>query len=135
MGNFRNKMMTFMYGRYGVDELYYGLFALSILIAVVNMFVGSLVLYLVGVISLGFMVFRCFSRKYDRRRRENMVFLKMWKPIKSWFVLQKDRFRDRKTARYRKCTGCKAIIKLPNKKGSHSVRCPKCGERFGVRII
>ena len=135
MGNFRNRLMTFMYGRYGIDELYYGLFALAILIAVINMFVGSLVLYLVGVILLGFMIFRSFSRKYERRRRENMMFLKVWKPIKSWFILQRDRFRDRKTARYRKCTACKAIIKLPNKKGSHSVRCPKCGERFGVRII
>ena len=28
MKNFRQKLMSFMYGRYGVDELYYGLFGL-----------------------------------------------------------------------------------------------------------
>ncbi|MBR4091797.1 MAG: hypothetical protein IKK28_13240 [Mogibacterium sp.] len=135
MGNFRNKLMAFMYGRYGVDELYYALFAVCMVIAVINMFINSLPLYLIGLLSIIFMMFRSFSRKHDKRRRENMIFLKMWNPVKSWFILQKDRMKDRKTARYRRCTGCKAMIRLPNKKGTHTVKCPKCGERFGVHIF
>lgn len=135
MGNFKRKLATFMYGRYGVDELYYGLFAVWAVLAIVNMFVGSVALYLICILSVGYMLFRSFSRNFEARRRENYLFLKLWKPTKSWFVLQRDKIRDRKTSRYRRCKHCRVIIKLPNKKGEHTVRCPKCGERFEVHII
>lgn len=135
MGNFRNKLISFMYGRYGTDELYYGLFALWAVIAVVNMFVNSLILYFIGITAIVYMMFRAFSRNHEKRRRENRAFLKLWNPVKSWFILQRDKVRDRKTARYRRCKHCRVIIKLPNKKGDHTVRCPKCGERFDVHII
>lgn len=123
-----------MVGRYGMDEMYIGLLVLWLLITAVNGFVHSAFLSIVSFAVLVFGLYRFMSRKHDKRRRENEVFLKLWKPLKAWFTLQRDRFRDRKTARYRKCKHCKAIIKLPNKKGKHSVRCPKCGELFDVRI-
>ena len=135
MGNFRRKLMSFMYGRYGIDELYYGLFAIWAIIAIVNMFANSLLLYVIGLAAIGYMLFRSFSKNHEKRRRENVIFLKIWKPTKNWFTYQRDKIRDRKFARYRRCKHCRVIIKLPNKKGDHTVRCPKCGERFNVRII
>ena len=127
-------MMAFMIGRYGVDELYYGLFALWGITALINIFAQSAVVSIVGTAAAVFMIFRFLSKNILKRRRENEVFLKLWKPVKSWFVLQRDRFRDRKTARYRRCPRCGAILKLPNKKGKHTTTCPKCGNRFDVRI-
>ncbi len=35
---------------------------------------------------------------------------------------------------YRICPECKANIRLPKEKGQHSVRCPKCGTLFDVKI-
>ncbi len=134
MNNFKQKLITFMYGRYGMDEMYVGLLVLWMLITVVNSFVQSVVLNLLAFAALLFGLYRFMSRKHDKRRRENAMFLKLWHPVRNWFTFQRDRFRDRKTARYRKCRHCKAIVKLPNKKGKHTVRCPKCGERFDVRI-
>lgn len=127
-------MMAFMVGRYGVDELYYGLFALWGITALINIFAQSAIVSLIGTAAAVFMIFRFLSKNTAKRRRENEAFLKLWKPMKSWFILQRDRFRDRKTARYRKCPKCKAILKLPNKKGNHTTSCPKCGNRFDVRI-
>jgi len=127
-------MMAFMYGRYGVDELYYGLFALWGITAVINIFTQSVIVSLIGAAAAVFMIFRFLSKNTAKRRRENDAFLKLWKPVKSWFILQRDRLRDRKTARYRKCPKCRAILKLPNKKGKHTTSCPKCGNRFDVRI-
>lgn len=123
-----------MIGRYGMDEMYIGLLILWMIITVLNSFIRSTILSLLAFATLVFGIYRFMSRKHDKRRRENEMFLKMWKPTKAWFILQRDRFRDRKTARYRKCKHCHAIVKLPNKKGKHTVRCPKCGERFDVRI-
>lgn len=134
MNNFKQRLYTFMLGRYGMDEMYVGLLVLWLLVTVVNGFLRSALLSFAAFAILVYAMYRFMSRKHDKRRRENEVFLKLWRPLKSWFTLQRDRFRDRKTARYRRCKHCKAIIKLPNKKGKHTVRCPKCGERFDVRI-
>lgn len=134
MNNFKQKLINFMYGRYGMDEMYIGLLVLWIIITVINSFVKSVLLNLLAFAVLIFGLYRFMSRKHDKRRRENAMFLKIWHPVRNWFTFQRDRIRDRKTARYRKCTHCKAIVKLPVKKGKHTVRCPKCGERFDVRI-
>ena len=134
MNNFKQKLIQFMIGRYGMDEMYIGLVAVWFFLTVVNSFVQSTLLSLLGTAVLIFGLYRFMSRNHAKRRRENEWFLRIWRPVKNWLTFQRDRFRDRKTARYRKCRHCKAIIKLPNKKGKHTVRCPKCGERFDVRI-
>ena len=135
MNKFKQKLISFMYGRYGIDELYYGLFALWGAIIIINMFVRSTVLYFIESAVLIYMLWRTMSRKIETRRRENRAFLKFWKPVKSWFILQKDRIKDHKNFRYRKCPKCRAILKLPNKKGNHTTSCPKCGNRFDVKIL
>lgn len=121
-------------GRYGVDELYIGILAGYILVVFVNAFVRSGWLSLLATAMLVWGMVRFFSKKHDARRRENAVFLKFWQPVRNYLTYCRDRVRDRKVARYRKCKHCKAIVKLPVKKGKHTVVCPKCHERFNVRI-
>lgn len=124
-----------MIGRYGMDELYFGLFGLWFVVVIVNGLVHSAFLSLLGTAILVFMFYRFLSKNAAKRRQENAAFLKLWNPVKGWSILQRDRFRDRKNARYRKCPHCKAILKLPNRKGKHTVVCPKCHERFDVTIL
>ncbi len=134
MKNLRTKFIRFMYGRYGVDSLYYALFAVWGVITVINIFAQSAVLSVLGTASAVWMIWRSLSRNIQKRRAENEKYMILRQPVKSWLILQRDRIRDRKTARYRKCTHCSAIVKLPVKKGKHTVVCPKCGGRFDVRI-
>lgn len=134
MNNLRTKFIRFMYGRYGVDSLYYALFAVWGVITVINIFAQSAVLSVLGTVSAVWMIWRSLSRNIQKRRAENEKYMILRRPVKSWLILQRDRIRDRKTARYRKCTHCSAIVKLPVKKGKHTVVCPKCGGRFDVRI-
>lgn len=134
MNNFRTKFIRFMYGRYGVDQLYYALFAVWGVTAIINCFSGSVVLSILGTVAAVWMIWRSMSRNIQKRRAENAKFLILWNPVKSWLILQCDRIRDRKTARYRRCTHCRAIVKLPVKKGKHTVVCPRCKGRFEVRI-
>ena len=35
---------------------------------------------------------------------------------------------------YRRCPGCRVTLRLPKRKGKHTVVCPKCGRRFEVKI-
>lgn len=135
MRSFKYKLASFMYGRYGLDQLYYGLLATYVIFIIFNIIFPSFIWNILMSVCLVYALFRVFSRNITARQRENAVFLKLWNPLKTELVLLKDRCRDIRTARYRKCKHCRAIIRLPKKKGKHTVMCPRCKERFSVRIL
>jgi len=124
-----------MYGRYGTDQLNNGLLVLYVLLLIANMLLPNIVWGIFMSLCLVYTLFRMFSRNIPARRRENEKFLKFWHPLKTELVLLKDRCRDIRTARYRRCKHCRAIIKLPKKRGKHTVVCPRCKQRFSVRIL
>lgn len=123
----------FMYGRYGADQLYYALLVLFLLLSVLARFFFIPLLLLADAVFI-WALFRYFSKNIYKRREENRKWLSVWRSIKSFFILQRDRIRDRKVCRYRKCPHCKAITRLPVRKGKHSVKCPRCQNSFSVHI-
>ena len=134
MGKIRSALYRFMYGRYGSDTLGNCLFVtylvMVLLQSVLSFFIASqifhivwcLVAYTAGI----FAICRMFSRKVEKRRRENQKFC-------GFFKLWRNKFRDRKTHVYRTCPSCKATLRLPRAKGEHTVVCPRCKNRFSVR--
>jgi hypothetical protein len=134
MGKFKNKLIGFLYGRYGNDTLNKVLTAIYliwlIVFTVVDVLVKSIIFSIIGwSISLAlffWVIFRMMSRNIYARRRENDKFC-------GFFKLRRNKFRDRKTHVYRKCKSCKAVLRLPKAKGKHFVVCPKCKSRFEVR--
>ncbi|MBE6599245.1 MAG: hypothetical protein E7638_07375 [Ruminococcaceae bacterium] len=135
MNRLRQKLTAFMYGRYGVDELYFFLLVVYFVLFVVNCFLTSSIIRVIlwGILLLALL--RSMSKNYTKRRHENEVFLKLFRPVKAEAVLLKDRVKDFRTARYRKCPHCHITLKLPRKRGKHTVVCPKCRERMSVNII
>ncbi len=136
---FRERLARFMYGRYGTDSLYYFLFVLYFVLWIVQLFLYAfppvyITIYALQLITLFYMTYRAFSRNIYKRRRENEAFLKVWKPVKGFFILQKNKIRDFKHYRYRKCTHCKATLRLPKRKGAHPVICPRCNRRFTAKV-
>ena len=65
---------------------------------------------------------------------ENAKYLGARNKFLSFFKRKKAQFRDRKTHVYKKCPHCKATLRLPKKKGRHTVSCPKCRKRFETKI-
>ena len=131
---FKEKLMRFMMGRYGGDQFNNFILIVVAILMVVNIFVNSLIMYVLYMDLWIWSLCRMFSRKIYKRRAENERFLKIWNPIKNKFKLMKNKRRDRKTHVYKKCPECKAVLRLPKQKGKHTVRCPKCSERFDVKI-
>ena len=125
MGKFRAWLFRFMAGRNGPDQLGRALLWAYFAVAVASLFWEWLMLP--ALMVLGYMLFRIFSRNVGKRRAENQKFLQ-------WGSLQKRKWADRKTHRYRSCPYCKATLRLPNKKGKHRVCCPKCKRDFEVKI-
>lgn len=136
--NFRQRLARFFWGRYGIDQLYYALLLLYVVLAVILAFPISLIvralLSVLQSVVVVYIFFRILSRNHAARRRENDAFLKVWKPVKNKLVLLKNVIRDFKGYRYRTCPNCKATLRLPKRKGEHNVVCPCCKQRFSVRV-
>ena len=132
--NFRYKLMQFMSGRYGVDGLFYVLFAVSALLSIINCFVQSMWLQLVVYAIIVYAFFRIMSRNIDARRRENQWFNK----IKIGLIMKRNTRRQRRADYnhvYKKCPRCHAVLRLPRRKGRHTTVCPKCNKEFKVYVF
>ena len=130
----KEKLTRFMAGRYGGDLLNSFVLITVAILMVVNIFVDSIILYIVYMLLWIWSLFRMLSRKIYKRRAENEKFLRMWNPIKNKFKLMKNKRRDRKTHVYKKCPKCKSVLRLPKQKGKHTVKCPICSNRFDIKI-
>ena len=131
---FRDKLIRFMYGRNGNDPLNQALFWVYFVLLLLNIFLRSIVLWIIELILVALYLFRFLSRNIYRRQNENRGFLKIRNKFTGFFKLQKNKFRDRKTHVYRKCEHCRVVLRLPKKKGKHTVRCPHCNKTFSVKI-
>ncbi len=129
---FREKLIRFMYGRNGFDRLCLGIVWTALILSVLNLFIHSFIIWVLEYVLILWCIFRALSKNIYKRQRENQKFLKIWGKIKGFFKLQKNRFHDRKTHIYRSCPHCKSNLRLPKRKGKHTVRCPKCNLRFEI---
>lgn len=75
--DFRYRLMRFMSGRNGPDELFALIFAVSVILSVINIFVRSSILQIAVYAVMLLALFRLFSRNTERRRRENEKLLSM----------------------------------------------------------
>ncbi len=135
--NLRQRIAQFFYGRYGIDSLYYGLLVTILILWILQRIfkdsvVASVLIYTLETVLLVWMLYRCMSRNTADRQRENQIFSSFFKKVKNFFILQKNKIRDFKSYRYKKCPYCKATLRLPKRKGTHSVICPRCARRFDV---
>ena len=135
MRNFRNRLAQFMYGRYGTDQLYNALIATYLVLIVANAFISSAIISILMAAVLIFTIFRTLSRNIYKRRMENEKFMKIWKPIKSKGSLEIRKIKEIKTHRFRKCPHCKKVLRLPRRRGKHTVQCPCCNKEFELRIL
>lgn len=134
MSAFRDKLIRFMSGRYGTDSLYSLTLIVCMALIIVNMFVRSWIIGLAVLLLVIWATWRAMSRNIYKRRRENAVIVSLKNKISFFFRTRAQRFRERKTHIYRKCPKCRAQLRLPRKKGTLKVHCPKCGESFQIKI-
>lgn len=135
MGNFKDKLARFMYGRYGLDKLNYALIGAYFVLIVANSFTRSTIIDILTWAILIWMIFRTYSRNIFKRRLENEKFLKIWNPVKAKGALTIRRIKEIKTHRFRKCPHCQKVLRLPRKTGKHTVKCPSCHKEFELRIL
>lgn len=134
----RQKLASFMYGRYGFDKLSQFLIVLYFIIAICTVLIPNAIARLVvngiSLLLLVFIFYRMLSKNIAKRRAENDVYQKMTRKIREFFLLQRNKWKYRKTHIYRTCPSCGAHIRLKKIKGEHNCLCPKCGKPFHIKV-
>lgn len=129
---FGDRYIKFMKDRYGIDELYKFLLLICFVLLVINTFVSNNIIRLFEVLLNVIIFYRYMSKNIKLRKKENDKYLEIKDKIIKLFDYNKKKYKDRNTHMYKKCPKCKQKIRLPLKKGKHTVKCPNCGNRFDV---
>lgn len=132
------KLQRFMAGRYGIDKLWtvllIGYFILVIIANILYRFskVSYYAIFALAAALLVFALFRVFSKNIEARRNENNTWLAFTAKIRQKFMFAKNKWKQRKTHKFVKCSQCKKTLRLPKHKGKIKVTCPHCNNQFVV---
>ncbi len=131
---FRQKVMQFMQGRYGVDQLSNFLISAAVIIALIGMFVRVPAMNIICWILIIIGYVRIFSKNINKRYAENQKFLDITFGIRNAFAKVKYRMKYGKQSSepyyIYKCKKCGQKIRIPKGKGKIMVTCPKCKYQF-----
>ena len=84
--NWKNKMMQFMQGRYGADQMGQMLSAVSMVFLIISLFSRNQAWFLLAVIGIVYNYFRMFSKNISKRYAENQKYLGYTQKIRSRFT-------------------------------------------------
>lgn len=131
----KEKLMKFMYGRYGNDELNQLLFKLVFVSLVISLlsgrasFLGDM-FYFLALIMVVFIYFRMFSKNLNKRYSERSAYLNFSNKVKLSLDKQNKMRAQKKSYAFFKCPSCKQKVRVPKGKGKISIHCPKCNVDF-----
>ena len=90
----KEKLIRFMQGRYGIDQLSKFLLITGLAVVLLSAFFGetavSMLLYIFGWGVVIYCYFRIFSRNVQKRYAENQAYLMKTYKIRNWFQNQKN---------------------------------------------
>ncbi len=126
----KEKFIRFMAGRYGADQFSRFLSFVALALIVLNLFIRSNVLWILGFAALVFTYVRMFPKNFARRRNENEAYLRLKNKLTGGFQNWNDRRKQSKDYVFFRCPGCHAMLRVPRGKGKIRVTCRKCGNAF-----
>lgn len=127
-----------MKDRYGFDQYCIILFLFSLI------FLQLRYLWVIGILVSGYAIYRIFSKNKEKRYKELAGFNRymmgymrfvysLFSKMKQFFVLNKRKFQERKSALLIRCPQCKKVLRLPKNKGMLEVSCPACRNSFNKK--
>ena len=135
MNKFMKKFSDFMIGRYGVDDFFYFIMFFLIITGFIPFLFNGKIFTIIRLVLFAIAFFRYFSKNISARAKENALFLKVFNPVKKECKFLFTRIKNIKQYRYRRCPRCHQQLRLPVKKGKHTLVCPKCNKEFTTRVL
>lgn len=129
MNTVMQRLREFMVGRYGNDVLNTVLFATGAFLSVVMSLFRVPFGGLISLIPYGFAIYRMLSKNYTKRNAENVKFLEMSAPWRTFLMKKFRQFQD-KDHRYYSCPKCHNTLRVPKGRGKIKISCPHCSKEF-----
>ena len=128
-----NKIYKFMDGRYGIDELYKFLLIICTILILLNTIIKKQNNRYHRTNNINNINNKIFIKKQIQKAKRKPNIYQNKKQNYKILSISKKRYQDHNTHIYRKCPKCKQKIRLPLKKGKHTVKCPNCQHHFIVK--
>lgn len=125
----KEKIMRFMQGRYGNDQLNRFLMFVAMALLIISIF-GADICYFVALAVMVYAYYRMFSKQIYKRSAENQKYLQYAWKVKAKLQQKKSLLQQSKTHRIYKCPNCKQKIRVPRGRGRIAITCRKCGHEF-----
>ena len=129
----REKMMRFMAGRNGNDQLNLFLYAADAILLIAATLVRGQAgrwMWLAVLALLGYIYFRMFSKNLTKRREENGKYLRLRYSIQAGLKIRREKWVQRKDYKFFTCPSCKTTLRVPRGHGKIKIVCRKCGNSF-----
>ena len=129
----REKLMRFMVGRNGNDQLNLFLYAVDAVLLIAATLIGGQIgrwMWVAVLALLGYIYFRMFSRNLTKRREENGKFLRMLYSVQAGLKIRREKWVQRKDYKFFTCPSCKTTLRVPRGNGKIKIVCRKCGNSF-----
>ena len=129
----REKLMRFMVGRNGNDQLNLFLYAVDAVLLIAATLIGGQVgrwMFAAVLALLGYIYFRMFSRNLTKRREENGKFLRLLYSVQAGLKIRREKWVQRKDYKFFTCPSCKTTLRVPRGNGKIKIVCRKCGNSF-----
>ena len=129
----REKLMRFMVGRNGNDQLNLFLYAVDAVLLIAATLIGGQVgrwMFVAVLALLGYIYFRMFSRNLTKRREENGKFLRILYSVQAGLKIRREKWVQRKDYKFFTCPSCKTTLRVPRGNGKIKIVCRKCGNSF-----
>ena len=133
---FRTDMKEAMTRRCGLDELNNFIMLIGFIFVLIALFMNSWICTLVGAIFVVLCYVRVFSKKIEKRQKENQIYMRYMGGVVAFVnyckLCVKMRFKTMQDAEYYYfvCKSCYQVVRLPKGKNKISVRCPKCSQTY-----
>lgn len=129
------KAAQFLRGRYArIDQLNRTLLISSMVLFLLNLFLPTNIARWIAYGLLIFCYYRFFSKKIYPRANENTKYVQFQQKITKRFSFQKERFQQRKTFKYFRCTNCSQQLRAPKGRGKIKVTCSACKTQFIKKV-
>lgn len=133
MAGFKEKLVRFMYGRYGFDHLSKMMMVVACILLVISMFWYNPLIYFPAMFLVVYAYFRALSKNTSKRYAENEKYLRIRYKVIGKYNVYLSRLKDKKTHKIFKCPSCSQKIRIPRGKGKILIKCPKCRIEFEAK--
>ena len=128
----RDKLIRFMMGRYGMDNLNNCLLWSSLVLLIIATFTRLGLLTLISYVLMIIVIYRMLSRKIYQRENENKIYLEKTRGIRHYASTIVKNISD-KQYKYFVCPCCGKIVRVPRGKGVIEITCPTCQKNFDAK--